>query len=73
MMKLTYTDFASVTLVVVLCINHFDVIMLKDLSGVFVVLLLGCGLSLFVFLIEQIHFHGVMNRSPTINRIKKAF
>lgn len=40
------------------------VLTLKDLSGAFVVLLMGCGLSFFVFLIEKIHYYRTMNRRP---------
>ncbi len=38
------------------------VLTLKDLSGAFVILLMGCALSLFVFLIEKIRFYRKMLR-----------
>jgi len=36
------------------------VLTLKDLSGAFAVLLMGCALSLLVFLIEKIHFYRII-------------
>ena len=42
------------------------VLTLKDLSGAFVILLLGCSLSLFVFLIEKIHFYRMMRRRSAV-------
>ena len=39
------------------------VLTLEDLSGEFVVLLMGCALSLFAFLIEKIHHYRMMLRA----------
>ena len=36
---------------------------LKDLSGAFVVLLLGCALSLLVVIVEKINFYRTMRLS----------
>ena len=43
-------------------VPRIRVLTLKDLSSAFVVLLLGCGVSLLVFLIEKIHFKIVRIR-----------
>ena len=39
------------------------VLTLEDLSGGFVVLLMGCALSLFAFLIEKIHYYRMVRLS----------
>jgi len=39
------------------------VLTLEDLSGEFVVLLMGCALSLFAFLIEKIHYYRMVRLS----------
>jgi len=43
------------------------ILTLKDLSGAFVVLLMGCALSLFVFLIEKIKYYRMMLRRSVGN------
>ena len=39
---------------------------LKDLSSAFVVLLIGCTVSLLVFLIEKIHCYRTINRRSVV-------
>jgi len=43
------------------------VLTLKDLSGPFVVLLMGCAISFLVFLIEKIYYYRMMNRGPVVS------
>ena len=39
---------------------------LKDLSGAFAVLSIGCALSFIVFLVEKIHYYGMMLRRSVL-------